>query len=127
MKFLFELYKNPKDNENFIKALTNEINYCDTKTYNSLIHNKNKIFENGNYNVEITNNSYNYTKLSSSKSKGILINLRILPFYDKYWDYKRYNNSYQWDKSFNLKSGSVLSIGVYRLYKNEIYKLCNKT
>ena len=118
MKFLFQLYKNPKDNKDLIKALTKQINYCDNKVYNSLMHNKDRIFNNGNHFVMLNDTNYYGVYKDISKSKGVLTNFKIIPY--EGINFKR-------DKSYLLKNTSILSEGTYRLYKNEIYKLCNKT
>lgn len=128
MKFLFELYKNEKDNKNLIKALTKQINYCDNKVYNSLMYNKDRIFNNGKYFVSAQNYDYNYNLSDLSKSKGILRNIRVLPFFNERYSRNMVGmRNYMSDRSFILRSASILSQGTYRLYKNEIYKLCNKT
>lgn len=128
MKFLFQLYKNPKDNKDLIKALTKQINYCDNKVYSSLIHNKDRIFNNGKYFVMLNDTNYYGVYTDISKTKGVLTNIRIMAF-EKIYNYR--NNyesiSFKTDKSYLLKNTSILSEGTYRLYKNEIYKLCNKT
>lgn len=128
MKFLFQLYKNPKDNKDLIKALTKQINYCDNKVYNSLMHNKDRIFNNGKYFVLLNDTNYYGVYTDISKTKGVLTNIRIIAF-EKFIYYR--NNyegiNFKTDKSYLLKNTSILSEGTYRLYKNEIYKLCNKT
>lgn len=128
IKFLFQLYVNEKDNKDLINVLFKQINYCDNKTYNSLMSNKNNLFEGGKFFVSVQNYDYNYNLSDLSKSKGILRKLRVLPFFsERYFRNIVGRRNYMSDRSFILRSASILSQGTYRLYKNEIYKLCNKT
>ena len=128
MEFLIQLYINEKDNNDLINVLFKQINYCDNKTYNSLMCNKNNLFEGGKFFVSVQNYDYNYNWSDLSKSKGILRKLRVFPFFsERYFRNVAGGIKCMYDKSFILRSASILSQGTYRLYKNEIYKLCNKT
>ena len=130
MKFLFELLKNENDNKDMIQALNNSINYCDRKTLNALRHNKHRLFQKGNLEVLIGYNGWSNNKYSNfSKNKGPLLklqmqSLKVLDYSKDFSDtlkkYTHYNIMY-------VKEASYCSTGLYRLYKNQIYKLCNKT
>ena len=131
MEFLFELLKNENDNINIIQALNNSINYCDRKTLNTLKHNKDRLFQKGNFEVFIEYNGWSNKKYSSfSKSKGPLLKLRMQSIRELN-DFKRSNSiivkKYSNDNTMYVKGASYCSTGLYRLYKNQIYKLCNKT
>jgi len=136
MEFLFQLLKNENDNINMIQVLNNSINYCDRKTLNALRHNKDKLFQKGNLEVFIGYNGWSNNKYSSfSKNKGPLLKLEMQPiralnyskdFSDTLKKYAHKNIMYI-KNSMYVKGASYCSTGLYRLYKNQIYKLCNKT
>jgi hypothetical protein len=129
MKFLFELLKNETDNKDMIQALNNSINYCDRKTLNALRHNKHRLFQNSNLEVFIGYNGWSHNKYSNfSKNKGPLLKLRLQSIRE--FAYHKNSNTlkkYNYNNAMYVKEASYCSTGLYRLYKKQIYKLCNKT
>jgi len=72
-----------------------------------------------------TNNKYS----NFSKNKGPLLKLRLQAIREL--DYHKrsiewHNSKRTFDRTMYVKEVSYCSIGLYRLYKNQIYKLCNK-
>ena len=131
MEFLFQLLKNENDNINMIQALNNSINYCDRKTLNALRHNKDRLFQKGNFEVLIEYNGWSNKKYSNfSKSKGPLLKLRMQSIREL--NHFKHSSGiilkeHSDDRTIYVKEVSYCSTGLYRLYKNQIYKLCNKT
>ena len=131
MNFVFQLLQNKKDNEGMIKVLNCSINYCDNKTLNSLKHNKHRLFQKDKFKVFVNYNGWsNNIYKDFSKNKGPLVKLTLFSV-EEFSYYEPFNQhipkKYITDKSVFLTQASYYSAGIYRLYKNQIYKLCNKT